>query len=415
MSQYQTFVQLIRNRNFSLLCLGQFLSRLGDWALAVALPISVFQITGSAAALGVMVMIEIIPSLLVGPIAGVFVDRWDRRKVMFAADILRGLMVLSLLVVRSADQLWIVYIVGFANAGLGTFFMPARLALLPTLLEESALLTTNSVFQSGLLLARLIGPALGGVLVVSVGASIAFTLDAASFFLSAVTIFVMSVPAIVNTQIPTDERRFYGELLDGLKLLRRNRVLSSVLLVWAILMFSAGSIAAMLVVFVEQALRGTANDFGVLLSLQGLGMGIGAILTASFRARMSTLSIFKGGLLLFGPLFLVGANATSVAAAGFIVCLMGMAMSSVAIADQTIFQQQAPDAYRGRIMAINESVTSFAVLIAAGLSGVIAELIGVRVLFNLAALLAIGAAGVAVLLLPGVSRVVHGKPLALKG
>src|SRR5215470_5438421 len=115
----------LRQRNFGLLWFGGLISLAGDWMLNVALPIYVYTLTGSALATGGMLIARIIPNLLLGSVAGVFVDRWDRRHTMIVANLLMALALLPLLLVRSADWLWLVYLVAFVQATIAQFFRPA--------------------------------------------------------------------------------------------------------------------------------------------------------------------------------------------------------------------------------------------------------------------------------------------------
>ena len=402
-------LQHLRNRNFALLWAGQTVSALGDWILLAALPVWVYQITGSGTALGAMVFFETLPLLIVGPVAGVFVDRWDLRRVMIATDALRGLTVLLLLLARTPQTIFLVFGVGFVESSLSSLFRPAREAALPGLVAEEQLLSANSLFQSAIFLMRLVGPAIGGALVGTVGAGPAFVLDALTFFVSALAITAMRLPPRGEPVEPPLERAegdgsvvgVYRELVAGLRVIRDSRVLSSVLAVWSLLMFSAGAIAALLVVFVEDALHAPGSYYGYLLSIQGLGMLVGAVATASMGDRYRPTNIFRGGLLIFGPLFLAAANAPSVTWAGGLVFLMGITMSGIAIADQTIFQQQAPEAFRGRILAGNDAATAAATLVGVMLAGVVADQVDIRLIFDGAAMLSILAALVAVVLLRG--------------
>jgi MFS family permease len=133
----------LRQRNFGLLWLGGLISMLGDWALLTALPFFIYERTGSALAASGMLIAYVAPGLLFGSLAGVFVDRWDRRRTLIAANLLRAPLLLLLLLVRSPDWFWLVYVVAFAEATIGQFFTPAENALLPLLVGEERLMTAN--------------------------------------------------------------------------------------------------------------------------------------------------------------------------------------------------------------------------------------------------------------------------------
>lgn len=124
-------IAVLRQRNFSLLWFAGLISMIGDWMLRIALPVYIFELTNSTLATGLMFMVSTLPRLLFGSIAGVFVDRWDRRRTMIAANFLMALGLLPLLLVNSLDSLWIIYVVAFVQALISQFFGPAENALLP--------------------------------------------------------------------------------------------------------------------------------------------------------------------------------------------------------------------------------------------------------------------------------------------
>lgn len=155
---------LLRQRNYALLWSSQLISQTGNWALFAALPFFVFQLTGSVLATGIMFFVEVIPPVLLGSVAGVFVDRWDRRWTMIGANIARGLLLLLLLTFRSAEQVWVVYVVALLGSVANLFFGPANDALLPQLVRDDDLVTANSLDALGENVARILGPALGGAL-----------------------------------------------------------------------------------------------------------------------------------------------------------------------------------------------------------------------------------------------------------
>ena len=138
-------IAVIRQRNFSLLWSAGLISLIGDWTLSVALPFYVFALTGSALATGLMFMARTLPGVLFGGIAGVFVDRWDRKRTMILANLSATLLVLSLLTVKSVTGLWVVYLVAFIESSIMQFFGPAEKALLPCLLTERNLATGTGV------------------------------------------------------------------------------------------------------------------------------------------------------------------------------------------------------------------------------------------------------------------------------
>ena len=185
---------VLRRRNYGLLWFAQLISMIGNWALFAALPFFVYQITGSVLATGGMFMIQIIPPLLFGSFAGVFVDRWDHRWTMIGSTLFRGLVLLIMLGVRSADLVWLVYLAGFLELAATQFFGPANNALLPTLVDEDQLLTANSLDALGENSARLIGPALGGVMLAWQGIQGVILFDIGSYLGASLLMYFISIP-----------------------------------------------------------------------------------------------------------------------------------------------------------------------------------------------------------------------------
>jgi MFS family permease len=151
---------VLRRRNFALLWIGQFVSLCGDWLLIVALPFYVYQLTGSILQTGIMLTAELLPRIVLGSLAGVFVDRWDRRWTMLISDLLRAGVLLLLLLVHSRDLLWLVYVVAVLQSMIGQFFTPAVSALTPSLVEEHQLVAANSLESFNDAVTRFIGPPL---------------------------------------------------------------------------------------------------------------------------------------------------------------------------------------------------------------------------------------------------------------
>ena len=140
------YLALLRtNRNFRLLYTGQTISQLGDWFNTVAVYALLLDLTGSATAVAWMLIVQMLPIALVGPLAGVIVDRLNRRRIMMAADVLRGCLIFGLLLVRRADQIWIAYVVTALTVAAQAFFEPARTATIPNVTSAEELLPANAL------------------------------------------------------------------------------------------------------------------------------------------------------------------------------------------------------------------------------------------------------------------------------
>jgi MFS family permease len=228
-------VALLRgNRNFRLLWFGQVVSQLGDWFNVVALYALLFELTGSATAVAGMMVMQMLPVALVGPVSGVVVDRFDRRRIMIAADLVRGSAVLGLLLVRSSDAVWFAYVVIGVMVACSGFFEPARSATVPSIVPRDQLLAANAVSTGTWSAMLAIGASLGGGVTVLLGRDAAFVINSASFFASALFLWRMRVPA--------RDSRLKAALglrgvIDGLSYMRRHGDVARIALIkggWAI-------------------------------------------------------------------------------------------------------------------------------------------------------------------------------------
>jgi MFS family permease len=384
------------SRNVLLLVGGQGISAIGNWVLAAALPVWVYQLTGSASILGAMVVAETVPTLLLGPLAGVLVDRWNRQYVLIIGNLLRAIAVLILLVVRSPEQIPIIFVVAFFNALVAAFTAPAQEALLPSLVSEDKLMQVNSLLTTAVTGAQFVGPALGGALITLAGPQVTFVLDSASFLvmgIAAAALRVHSKPigAEEKVQGRNGPNGILHALLDGLRLIRTSIVLSGILLTWSLLMIAAGVVQAVLVPFVQDVLNGTDATYGYLLSIQGAGLIVGGVITMTVGHRLQPLRVFQVGLLLFAVTFVL-LSAANLFWARVLIFGVGVAMAIVGVTEMTIFQQETPEPYRGRVLALDNFVAAFMLLAGAGTAGVLADLLGARLVFAGAAWLSVGAA-----------------------
>jgi MFS family permease len=193
---------LLRRRDFGLLWAGGLISETGDWFLLVGLPIWVLQLTGSSLVTATVFLVGLLPGLVVGPLAGVLVDRWDRRRTLVAVSLAQAAFLLPLLAVHGRDDLWIVYVVMAVEASLAQLNDPARNALVPSLVGADDLVGANALIGLNSNLARLAGSPLGGILVELAGLPGLVIGDAASFLLGAALIGLVGSPR--RTVAPPD-------------------------------------------------------------------------------------------------------------------------------------------------------------------------------------------------------------------
>lgn len=405
----------LRQRNFGLLWVGQLISVFGDWVLLIALPFYIFDLTGSALATGAMFMAANLPRVLLGSVAGVFVDRWNRKQTMIAADLARAALLLTLLTVHSVHALWIVYVVAFAQAVIAQFFTPAKNAVIPLLVHESDLIPANSLNSLSENLTRLTAPALGGALYGLLGLASVVWIDSASFLASGILIALITVPTRADAAARAARGKswvaVWHEWRDGMRLMRDDPTITAIFATMGTAMIAEGFFTVLIVPFVKEVLHGGPQAFGWLASAQAVGGLIGSLFIGQVGKAVRPGILIPVSGVLFGLADIALVNLpghTSLPAVPVTLVMIGLAGIPIVgffIGQQTLLQASAADAYRGRVFGAFGTVIALMTLIGQGVGSILGDRLGVVPIFTLAGLVDIIAACVAFVLLGRAHRI----------
>ena len=238
----QSYFALIRRRpQFRLLWLASVVSLLGDWFNAIASIIIVSRYTQSGLALGGLFIARTLPQFLLGPLAGVVADRFNRKQVMVVSDILRAALVLAFLFIDRPERLWLIYALTSAQFAVSAFFQPASSAILPSLVRKDELVTGNVISSITWSAMLTLGAALGGAFAALFGAPAALVIDAATYLLSALLVARIALPAKVAEEAPV-QTTGWGDLLAGFRYVRQNAPIALVASVKALSQIGNGDI-----------------------------------------------------------------------------------------------------------------------------------------------------------------------------
>jgi MFS family permease len=385
--------------------------------LLIALPFYIFDLTGSALATGAMFMAQTVPRVLLGSVAGVFVDCWDRKRTMIAADLSRAALILALLSVHSAGWLWLIYLVAFLQAVIAQFFTPAKNAVLPLLVSESDLVAANGLNSLSENLTRLTAPALGGALFGLLGLASVVWIDSASFLVSGLLIALIAFPSRVRAVATRSSGGSWAAVLhewrDGMRLMRNDPTITAIFATAGTAMIAEGFILVLLVPFVKDVLRSGSQGFGWLMSAQAIGGLIGSVFLArvSRAVRPSLLIPLCGAP--FGLLDIALANLPGrgglppLPVALVLIGLAGAPLIGFYIGMQTVLQSSVPDRFRGRVFGAYATTVAFATLIGQGTGSLIGDRLGIVPAFTLAGSFELLAALVAFILLGRAHRAVR--------
>ena len=380
---------LFRQRNFSLLWIGNFISMMGDWMLLVALPFYVFQRTGSALATGATFIVEVIPTLLLGSVAGVFVDRWSRKMTLVVTKMLSALVLLLLLFVQTRNGLWLVYVVAFAESLIDCFASPAYSALVPLLVKEEQLSMANSANKLGVELTRLLGPALGGVILGLFGLTSIILVDSVSFlFCALAALFIFLPEQIERKQKVADatniaETNIWREWIEGLRLVRGTRVVAMVFTVTCISMMGEGFGRVVFIPFVSEVLHQGPIALGWVLTVQGIGGVVGSLLNERLSKRLSLRVLIGWSGILLGLFNLIAVVFHTLPVLLGIYLVGGGPVMFFFIGFYTLLQQSTNDAYRGRVFGTYNTMNTLLLIAGMVLSSMFTSVLGPLLIFGL--------------------------------
>jgi len=378
---------LLRRRDFGLLWAGGLISETGDWFLLVGLPVWVLQVTGSSLVTATVFLVGLLPSLVVGPLAGVLVDRWDRRRTLVAVSLAQAAFLLPLLAVDGRDRLWVVYLVMAVEAVLAQLNDPARNALVPSLVPRDDLVGANALIGLNGNLARLVGSPLGGVLVEVAGLPGLVIGDAVSFLLGATLIALVRPGAPASGPVPTAAPGgMVGEWVDGLRVIAHDHGLRWGLVVNGMAAVAQGIFTVLFVLFVAEELGGDGAEVGLLRGVQAIGGLLGGVLVVAVARRLRPGRLLGTSLLVFALIDLAIWNGPVVTTAIWLYLGLFVAAGIPGIGVLTgltaLVQEHTGDAYLGRVFATY--LGSFNGLMAVGmlLAGLLGDTVGVVTVLN---------------------------------
>ncbi len=403
-----TFMTVLRNRNFRNLWIGQIVSQVGDYFAMLALMVVASGFSEGTAGVtanvsGVMIAFTL-PRLLFGLLAGVFVDRWDRRQTMIASDLLRLALTLGMIPAFMMHNLLLLLVLVFAMSTVGAFFNPAKGALIPNLVPTEHLMSANSLSQTSMTLATFVGPALAGATFAIAGDGnqwVAFVVNAASFLVSAGALWFISMPKVEAPREITSKSKIqnpksaigqvWSELTVGLKALFLNRVIAALAVVFTITMLGVGALNVLWVAFLRTDFGFSQSDLAWRLSLIDIafsgGMVIASVASGNFFSHITPKWFIVAGLIGAGtatiPLGYLP-NYWLLVVAMFVV---GLFVAPIGTGASTIMQLVVPNQQLGRVGGGMGTITDTATLTSMSLAGALGALIGIPAVFAIAGLL----------------------------
>jgi predicted MFS family arabinose efflux permease len=384
--------QALRIRDFRLLWSGSVVSMLGSWLLILAIPAHVFEVTGSLRATGLTLAAEYLPALVLGPVAGVCADRWDRRRLMILTGLLRAGAVTVMLTGLAPGRYWILYAaLAIENAG-GALYVPALQARTPAIVGTGTdLSSANSLnaLASGTM--QVVGGPLGGVLLTVVGVRWLICADAISYLVAAGANALTTPARRESARGRLDGRAVLRDLADGIRALRADATARRLLPVTVVFLAANASLSALLIPFGIERLGGTEH-LGILLAALGAGVLAGAPVLRVLLSRTAVRTMLTATLALTAASYFLLFTSSSLARALPAAAAVGMLGTMSAVIPLTAVQRAIPDAVLGRVIATFVTGEAAATLAGAVAGPFIAQAAGLTGLAAAASLATIVAA-----------------------
>jgi MFS family permease len=379
-----TFRQLVKNRQFLALWVSQLVSNFGDWLALIALfSLIGYRQQGTPSQLSAILVSFVVPMAFLGPVAGVFVDRWDVKKTMIASDVLRAVIAALLVLPVSLPQ---TYLLIFALSCVSCFFLPAQAVAIPLAVGKEELLVANALNMQTIHFNKVISPAIAGLLVKWAGEKACFYIDSFTFLFSAAALATLALRPR-EREPGKDARSILKDFAEGMRFILSHRVILFVILSIVGAILAVGAFDALIVVYIRDVLAGPETLFGTMLSIAGMGTILGTFIIGKFGQKHSKAYMVVLGILGIGVSILVMSAVNRIPVAAVCSFFFGLAVAYVLIPAQALMQQDTPPQMLGRVSSTSISLMTVAQLLSFLVAGTVAGWIGIRNLYYLVALI----------------------------
>jgi MFS family permease len=377
------FWRLLRNnRNYRLTWLGQIVSEIGDHFNSIAVLSLTLHLTGSGLAVGAVMIARVLPAILAGPVAGVLLDRMDRRRIMLLSDLVRCLVAACFVLILTHHQHWLLYLLSGLLTFASPFFTSGRSAILPKIATPEELHTANALTQTTAWLTLSIGTMLGGISTMQFGYEAAFLINAASFLFSAAMIWLL-----VGTFLPDRDhlhpglRAYVRDFAETFRYIHHQPLIFAIAhagVGWA---SGGGAAQVLFTMFGEVVYQRGPVGIGLIWGSAGAGLVIGGIFAhwlgprLSFERYKTTISVC---FLIHGVAYILFSQMPTLGGAIFFIALSRVAMGITNVLNRTMLLTHVPDALRGRVFTLVDTMLNVTMILSLSGAGVASEFLSIR-------------------------------------
>lgn len=353
---------IFKNKNFILLWLGQLVSKLGSNFHSLAVMCYVLEITGSAAQAGITMVFTVVPQILLSPLTGPLADRLNRKVIIVASDLVNGILVgiIAILCYTNNLQLWTLYLISAFISASSSFFSPALQASIPTIVKKENLIKANSLSQIVRYSSSILGPALGGILVVLIGIPGLFLLNSISFLLSSFSESFIKIPYIAKSKI--QKTTLLKEFQEGISYSVKNKDLLQIILVGGIIInFLYAPLSLIIAVVAKDNLNSGSEGYGILLGALSVGGLLMAFIIPKISKKIGNSKLLFIGLISEGLLLLPFAFINSLSTGIISLLILGCSFGIVNVTLGTVIQTIVPNDVLGKVSSVMNILCSLTV------------------------------------------------------
>jgi DHA3 family macrolide efflux protein-like MFS transporter len=374
-----SFKEVFRIGALRRLWIGQLISVFGDFlALFAVIGYVSFKLHGTPEQVTGISIAYLIPLAFFGPLAGVFVDRWNVKVTMIASDLMRSVLALSLVFV---DNIWGIYIIFFAISMVSSFFTPAQSVTVRAIVPKEGLMSANAILMQAMQITRILSPSAASAIVAALGIRACYYVDAASFLFSALMLSQIAVNRTNAGPSAGGLKSVLDQLFGGMKFIFTHAAISFVVLAMGAGMFAMSCFGPLIAIYVRDLLNAGNGLYGILSSLIGVGMLTGSLLLQRLTRGRRKEMVVLAGLLMIGFAILITALVKFAAVTALGMFGVGFGVAFIIAPSQALFQQETPLTMVGRVSSSFMSVLTFSQVIGLMISGTIAQAIGIQNLF----------------------------------
>jgi MFS family permease len=366
--------------------MGQVVSEVGDHFNSIAVLSLALHLTGSGVAVGGVMIARTIPAILAGPIAGVVLDRFDRKRIMIASDLVRSVFALGFVLILTNQQRWLLYALSGLLMFASPFFTSGRSSILPRITSPDELHTANALTQTTAWLTLSIGTLLGGVSTMQFGYEWAFIVNAASFIFSAWAISRLRsrerhFRPERKTETHHSARTYWADFTDSLRYMRATPLILAIALAWVGWASGGGAAQILFTLYGELVFKRGPAGIGIIWSAAGFGLVGGGFLALwlgkrlSFRGYKHTVTV---GFFIHGVSYILFAVMPTIWLSSLFVGISRIAMGSVNVLNRTMLLTHVPDRYRGRVFSTAEMMMNTTMMISLTIASIATRTVAIR-------------------------------------